>query len=875
MRAHSLVSQCIVVGDNKPFIAALVTIDGEALPGWLKAQGREGADVASLVDDEALRAEIQHAVDDANKAVSQAEAIKKFVDPADRLHGGGRTADTDAQAQAQRRDEGLRVRRRGALQLTSDALPHHERRRRGHGPGRHVRRRRRGRVARPHGPCGDGGRPGRAATAPASRPRCASSPASCRRRPATVRVAGVDAVAHPELARAEVGYCPDVGGLIPRATPWEHLQLAARLRGLPDGWEERARAPARALRPRRCRRPGDRRLLARHGAPHVGGARRVPRPRRAAARRAVRRRRPARSRGHARGDPRDPAARAPPSSCPPTSSSSRSRRATRPSCCAAARVVAAAPAVELARRGRRPPLPRAAVMTARPAAQLRPLLRAALADGAQPPSKRAGLVALAGDVPGPARRRGRRRPAGLARRPGRHPARDPDRHARVRPARLRRAARRRRRQRALPVRAARRVPDPPAHPVRAPRCCWPRSTSPGSCRSSPSSASPRTSSSARASGSSRPSSRCSASSRSSRSWPRRWRGRSSASGRPGAGRIATWVAGGRPGAAGRGRGGRRASSPTLLDQNPLRGILILVAAGGRGPLGRLAPGRRGAWPPSGVVAFVVGARACAWALAPVAPTPASSAARDRWPRRASARDAYRQLVRTDRASVWRSTALRRGHLRPRPASRGRRRRGRVWTGPRWSCCPGLVAAGAGLLFGVNAFCLDGSGAPVAVLAARTRRPWPSGPRPESCSRSARRPSSWRSRRVGCVPERCPTADRSWRPPSGPPPPAACRSRRRAWACPCGRRTAPTCRAPATPRRRPRRWRRTASGWRPSPPSPGIAFSLTAYGGQPVAAAGPDAWPSACWPTPTAADRRPPVRDSRRSGPVWRPRSPAG
>jgi len=37
------------------------------------------------------------------------------------------------------------------------------------------------------------------------------------------------------------GYCPDVGGLVPRATPWEHLQLSARLRRLPDGWEERAR----------------------------------------------------------------------------------------------------------------------------------------------------------------------------------------------------------------------------------------------------------------------------------------------------------------------------------------------------------------------------------------------------------------------------------------------------------------------------------------------------------------------------------------------------------------------------------------------------------------------------------------------------------
>jgi ABC-2 type transport system ATP-binding protein len=56
----------------------------------------------------------------------------------------------------------------------------------------------------------------------------------------TVRVAGVDVVAHPAEARAKVGYCPDVGGLIPRATPWEHLHLAARLRGIPDGWQTRA-----------------------------------------------------------------------------------------------------------------------------------------------------------------------------------------------------------------------------------------------------------------------------------------------------------------------------------------------------------------------------------------------------------------------------------------------------------------------------------------------------------------------------------------------------------------------------------------------------------------------------------------------------------
>ena len=56
----------------------------------------------------------------------------------------------------------------------------------------------------------------------------------------TVRVAGVDVVDDPIAARHVSGYCPDVGGLVPRATPWEHLQLAARLRGI-AGWEAQAR----------------------------------------------------------------------------------------------------------------------------------------------------------------------------------------------------------------------------------------------------------------------------------------------------------------------------------------------------------------------------------------------------------------------------------------------------------------------------------------------------------------------------------------------------------------------------------------------------------------------------------------------------------
>ena len=51
----------------------------------------------------------------------------------------------------------------------------------------------------------------------------------------TVLVAGHDVLRHPMAAKRAVGYCPDVGGLVPRATPWEHLQLAARLRRPPAG----------------------------------------------------------------------------------------------------------------------------------------------------------------------------------------------------------------------------------------------------------------------------------------------------------------------------------------------------------------------------------------------------------------------------------------------------------------------------------------------------------------------------------------------------------------------------------------------------------------------------------------------------------------
>ncbi|MGA1701625.1 MAG: long-chain fatty acid--CoA ligase, partial [Candidatus Nanopelagicales bacterium] len=91
LRANWLVSQCMVVGDQQPFIAALVTIDPESFPGWLKQAGKpEGSTIESMINDPDLVAEIQKAVDEANKAVSNAEAIKKFtILPVDWTEEGG------------------------------------------------------------------------------------------------------------------------------------------------------------------------------------------------------------------------------------------------------------------------------------------------------------------------------------------------------------------------------------------------------------------------------------------------------------------------------------------------------------------------------------------------------------------------------------------------------------------------------------------------------------------------------------------------------------------------------------------------------------------------------------------------------------------
>ncbi|MGA5420043.1 AMP-dependent synthetase/ligase [Streptomyces lavendulocolor] len=78
VRSHPLVAQCIVVGNDRPYIAALVTLDQEAVDHWLAMQNRPPLPPAELVRDPALEAEIRRAVVAANTLVSQAESIRTF-----------------------------------------------------------------------------------------------------------------------------------------------------------------------------------------------------------------------------------------------------------------------------------------------------------------------------------------------------------------------------------------------------------------------------------------------------------------------------------------------------------------------------------------------------------------------------------------------------------------------------------------------------------------------------------------------------------------------------------------------------------------------------------------------------------------------------
>ena len=78
LRGHPLVSQVVVVGDQRPFIGALVTLDTEMLPGWLAMHGLPAMDVAAAAAHPQVREALDRAVDRANEAVSRAESIRKI-----------------------------------------------------------------------------------------------------------------------------------------------------------------------------------------------------------------------------------------------------------------------------------------------------------------------------------------------------------------------------------------------------------------------------------------------------------------------------------------------------------------------------------------------------------------------------------------------------------------------------------------------------------------------------------------------------------------------------------------------------------------------------------------------------------------------------
>ncbi|MFJ8541116.1 AMP-dependent synthetase/ligase [Streptomyces sp. NPDC093586] len=79
LRAHPLISQCIVLGDRRPYVSALFTLDPDGLTHWRRMNGKHPVPPELLTDDEELRAVLQRAVDEANKLVSRPESIRRFA----------------------------------------------------------------------------------------------------------------------------------------------------------------------------------------------------------------------------------------------------------------------------------------------------------------------------------------------------------------------------------------------------------------------------------------------------------------------------------------------------------------------------------------------------------------------------------------------------------------------------------------------------------------------------------------------------------------------------------------------------------------------------------------------------------------------------
>ncbi len=79
MKQNQYISQAVVHGDRRPFLSALITLDPEEIVPWAQKQGIDDTDMASLAENEKVRALVQEAVDTVNEKVARVEEVKKFT----------------------------------------------------------------------------------------------------------------------------------------------------------------------------------------------------------------------------------------------------------------------------------------------------------------------------------------------------------------------------------------------------------------------------------------------------------------------------------------------------------------------------------------------------------------------------------------------------------------------------------------------------------------------------------------------------------------------------------------------------------------------------------------------------------------------------
>jgi long-subunit acyl-CoA synthetase (AMP-forming) len=79
LKAHPLIGTACVIGDDKPFLSALIVLDADVAPAWAAQQGIEDTSLEALAANDEVRAEVQRGVDDVNSQVSNVEGVKKFT----------------------------------------------------------------------------------------------------------------------------------------------------------------------------------------------------------------------------------------------------------------------------------------------------------------------------------------------------------------------------------------------------------------------------------------------------------------------------------------------------------------------------------------------------------------------------------------------------------------------------------------------------------------------------------------------------------------------------------------------------------------------------------------------------------------------------